>query len=199
MGGSNGGLLVAAALTQRPAAYAAVVCTAPLLDMVRYEHSGLGPSWVPEYGSVRDPDQFRTLLGYSPYHRVTPGTPYPAVLLCAADGDTRTDPLHARKMCAALQHATTGTGPVLLRLERGVGHGDRSASRALALQADALAFLAAGVGLAAPGEGAEAVEANGGRAGEAYEGPASGAGGVAGSGGAGVPASGVPASGGEVR
>jgi prolyl oligopeptidase len=199
MGGSNGGLLVAAALTQRPAAYAAVVCTAPLLDMVRYELSGLGPSWVPEYGSVRDPGQFRTLLGYSPYHRVTPGTPYPAVLLCAADGDTRTDPLHARKMCAALQHATTGTGPVLLRLERGVGHGDRSASRALALQADALAFLAAGVGLAAPGEGAEAVEANGGRAGEAYEGPASGAGGVAGSGGAGVPASGVPASGGEVR
>jgi prolyl oligopeptidase len=192
MGGSNGGLLVAAALTQRPAAYAAVVCTAPLLDMVRYEHSGLGPSWVPEYGSVRDPDQFRTLLGYSPYHRVTPGTPYPAVLLCAADGDTRTDPLHARKMCAALQHATTGDGPVLLRLERGVGHGDRSASRALALQADALAFLAAGVGLAPPpvepdGAGVPADGA------DSADVPADGAG---------VPAAtdvGVPAGGGEAR
>ncbi|MEV6246046.1 prolyl oligopeptidase family serine peptidase [Streptomyces sp. NPDC051742] len=150
MGGSNGGLLVGAALTQRPGTYAAVVCMAPLLDMVRYELSGLGPSWTPEYGSARDPGGLRTLLGYSPYHRVTPGTAYPAVLLTAADGDTRTDPLHARKMCAALQHATSGTGPVLLRLEHGVGHGDRAASRAVALQAECLAFLAHHVGLPAP-------------------------------------------------
>ncbi|MGW4229289.1 prolyl oligopeptidase family serine peptidase [Streptomyces sp. NPDC004980] len=151
MGGSNGGLLVGAALTQRPEKYAAVVCMSPLLDMVRYELSGLGPSWVPEYGSVRDPDRLRVLLGYSPYHRVTPGTAYPAVLLTASDGDTRTDPLHARKMCAALQHASSGTGPVLLRLERGVGHGDRATSSVVALQAECLAFLAAHVGLAAPG------------------------------------------------
>ncbi|MEU2118429.1 prolyl oligopeptidase family serine peptidase [Streptomyces sp. NPDC016459] len=151
MGGSNGGLLVGAALTQRPGTYAAVVCMAPLLDMVRYELSGLGPSWTPEYGSARDPAMLPTLLGYSPYHRVTPGTAYPAVLLTAADGDTRTDPLHARKMCAALQHASSGPGPVLLRLERGVGHGDRAASRAVALQAECLAFLADHVGLPAPG------------------------------------------------
>ncbi|MFD3556717.1 prolyl oligopeptidase family protein [Streptomyces goshikiensis] len=150
MGGSNGGLLVGAALTQQPGKYAAVVCMAPLLDMVRYELSGLGPSWTPEYGSARDPALLPTLFGYSPYHRVTPGTAYPAVLLVAADGDTRTDPLHARKMCAALQHASSGTGPVLLRLERGVGHGDRSASRAVALQAECLAFLAGQVGLPAP-------------------------------------------------
>ncbi|MER5963678.1 prolyl oligopeptidase family serine peptidase [Streptomyces sp. NPDC002057] len=150
MGGSNGGLLVGAALTQQPEKYAAVVCMAPLLDMVRYELSGLGPSWTPEYGSAQDPARLPTLLGYSPYHRVTPGTAYPAVLLTAADGDTRTDPLHARKMCAALQHATSGDGPVLLRLERGVGHGERSASRAVALQAECLAFLAARVGLPAP-------------------------------------------------
>ncbi|GHA90638.1 MULTISPECIES: prolyl oligopeptidase family serine peptidase [Streptomyces] len=150
MGGSNGGLLVGAALTQHPEKYAAVVCMSPLLDMVRYELSGLGPSWVPEYGSARDPARLRTLLGYSPYHRVTPGTAYPAVLLTASDGDTRTDPLHARKMCAALQHASSGPGPVLLRLERGVGHGDRAASRVVALQAECLAFLAAHVGLAAP-------------------------------------------------
>ncbi|MFC9389774.1 prolyl oligopeptidase family serine peptidase [Streptomyces venezuelae] len=150
MGGSNGGLLVGAALTQRPAAYAAVVCMSPLLDMVRYELSGLGPSWTPEYGSARDPAALRVLLGYSPYHRVTPGTAYPAVLLTAADGDTRTDPLHARKMCAALQHATTGPGPILLRLEHGVGHSDRAASRAAALQAECLTFLAQRVGLPAP-------------------------------------------------
>ncbi|EFL13756.1 prolyl oligopeptidase family serine peptidase [Streptomyces sp. C] len=151
MGGSNGGLLVGAALTREPGKYAAVVCAAPLLDMVRYERSGLGPSWTPEYGSAGDPALLPVLFGYSPYHRVTPGTAYPAVLLVAADGDTRTDPLHARKMCAALQHATSGTGPVLLRLERGVGHGDRSASRAVALQAECLAFLARQVGLPAPG------------------------------------------------
>ncbi|MHA4779276.1 prolyl oligopeptidase family serine peptidase [Streptomyces sp. MSC1_001] len=150
MGGSNGGLLVGAALTQQPEKYAAVVCMAPLLDMVRYELSGLGPSWAPEYGSARDPELLPTLLGYSPYHRVTPGTPYPAVLLTAADGDTRTDPLHARKMCAALQHASSGPGPILLRLERGVGHADRAASRAVALQAECLAFLAERVGLQAP-------------------------------------------------
>ncbi|MFF0203381.1 prolyl oligopeptidase family protein [Streptomyces sp. NPDC005017] len=157
MGGSNGGLLVGAALTQQPDKYAAVVCSSPLLDMVRYELSGLGPSWTPEYGSARDPETLPTLYGYSPYHRVTPGTAYPAVLLTAADGDTRTDPLHARKMCAALQHATTGDGPVLLRLERGVGHGDRSASRAAALQAECLAFLARHVGLPAPQDPGPAV------------------------------------------
>ncbi|WP_444971878.1 prolyl oligopeptidase family serine peptidase [Streptomyces sp. SAI-25] len=150
MGTSNGGLLVGAALTQQPGKYAAVVCRAPLLDMVRYERSGLGPSWVPEYGSAHDPGQLRTLLGYSPYHRVTPGTAYPAVLLAASDGDTRTDALHARKMCAALQHATTGPAPVLLRLEHGVGHGARSVSRAIALEAECLAFLAHQVGLPAP-------------------------------------------------
>ncbi|GAA4605228.1 prolyl oligopeptidase family serine peptidase [Actinoallomurus liliacearum] len=150
MGGSNGGLLVGAALTQRPDKYAAVVCMSPLLDMVRYELSGLGPSWVPEYGSASDPAQLRTLLGYSPYHRVTSGTAYPPVLFTVADGDTRTDPLHARKMCAALQHASSG-GPVLLRLERGVGHGDRATSRTVALHGETLAFLAAHVGLDAPG------------------------------------------------
>lgn len=150
MGGSNGGLLVGAALTQQPEKYAAVVCMSPLLDMARYELSGLGPSWTPEYGSARDPAQLPTLLAYSPYHRVTPGTAYPAVLLTAADGDTRTDPLHARKMCAALQHASSGAGPVLLRLEHGVGHGDRAASRAASLQAECLAFLADQVGLPAP-------------------------------------------------
>lgn len=143
MGGSNGGLLVGVALTRRPGKYAAVVCLSPLLDMVRYELHGLGPSWVPEYGTAADSAQFRTLLSYSPYHHVTPGTAYPPVLFTTSDGDTRVDPLHARKMCAALQHATSGDGPVLLRFERGVGHGARAVSRGAALYADCLAFLAA--------------------------------------------------------
>lgn len=149
MGGSNGGLLVGAAITQRPAAYAAAVCMSPLLDMARYHLSGLGPSWVPEYGSVDDPDQARTLLAYSPYHHVTPGTAYPPVLVTTSDGDTRVDPAHARKMCAALQHASTG-GQVLFRLDRGVGHGARAVSHTVALQSDCLAFLAAHLGLRLP-------------------------------------------------
>lgn len=147
MGISNGGLLIGAAVTQFPEKFAAAVCMAPLLDMARFELSGLGPSWVPEYGSAADPDQFRTLMSYSPYHRVQDGVDYPAVLFTAADGDTRVDPLHARKMCAALQHASAGTRPVLFLLERGVGHGSRGASRRAELYGEALAFLAAELGL----------------------------------------------------
>ncbi|GAA2139100.1 prolyl oligopeptidase family serine peptidase [Kitasatospora kazusensis] len=143
VGSSNGGLTVGAALTQQPEKYAAVVCVSPLLDMVRYELSGMGPSWRDEYGSAEVPEELATLLGYSPYHAVRPGVRYPAVLLGVADGDTRVDPLHARKMCAALQHATTGEGPVLLRRETGVGHGVRGVATTVALFADLMAFLAA--------------------------------------------------------
>jgi prolyl oligopeptidase len=147
MGGSNGGLLVGAALTQRPERYAAVVCSAPLLDMVRYELFGLGRTWNDEYGTAADPEELRWLLGYSPYHRVVPGTAYPAVLFTTFDSDTRVDPLHARKTCAALQHATTAEGAILLRREIDVGHGQRSISRTVDLSADQLAFLAANTGL----------------------------------------------------
>ncbi|MGK4582681.1 prolyl oligopeptidase family serine peptidase [Kitasatospora sp. HPMI-4] len=141
VGSSNGGLTAAAALTQQPEKYAAVVCVAPLLDMVRYERSGMGPSWRDEYGSADDPAELAVLLGYSPYHRVRQGVRYPAVLLAVADGDTRVDPLHARKMCAALQHATTGPGPVLLRRESDVGHAERGVGALSGLVTDVLAFL----------------------------------------------------------
>ncbi len=150
MGGSNGGLLVGAALTQRPELYAAVVCSAPLLDMVRYEHFGLGRTWNDEYGTAADAEELSWLLGYSPYHRVVPGTAYPAVLFTTFDSDTRVDPLHARKTCAALQHATTDDAPILLRRELDVGHGQRSVSRTLDLAVDQLAFLAARTGLSVP-------------------------------------------------
>jgi prolyl oligopeptidase len=147
-GGSNGGLLVGAALTQRPEAYAAVVCSAPLLDMVRYEHFGLGRTWNDEYGTAADPEELGWLLGYSPYHRVVDRTPYPAVLFTVFEGDSRVDPLHARKLCAALQAATTSRAPVLLRAEAEVGHGARSVRRTIGLGVDVLAFLAQHTGLA---------------------------------------------------
>jgi prolyl oligopeptidase len=146
-GGSNGGLLVGAALTQRPELFAAVVCSAPLLDMVRYEKFGLGATWNVEYGSADVPEQLGWLLGYSPYHRVVPGTDYPATLFTIFDGDSRVDTLHARKLCAALQHATSGDRPILLRLEKDVGHGARAMSKSIALTADTLTFAAAHTGL----------------------------------------------------
>ncbi len=150
-GGSNGGLLVGAALTQRPSAYAAVVCSAPLLDMVRYERFGLGRTWNDEYGSAEVAEELGWLLGYSPYHRVEDGAAYPAVLFTVFDGDSRVDPLHARKLCAALQAATSSGAPVLLRAEGDVGHGARAVSRTLALSVDVLSFLAAHTGLELPG------------------------------------------------
>ena len=152
-GGSNGGLLVGAAVTQRPELFAAAVCSAPLLDMVRYELFGLGATWASEYGTADDVEQLGWLLGYSPYHHVREGTPYPAVLFTVFDGDTRVDPLHARKLCAALQHATSSPlhqRPVLLRREADVGHGARAVSRSVELSADTLAFMARHTGLVVP-------------------------------------------------
>ncbi|MET7300739.1 prolyl oligopeptidase family serine peptidase [Embleya sp. NPDC005575] len=145
-GGSNGGLLVGVALTQHPEKYRSVVCSAPLLDMARYERFGLGATWAMEYGTACDPDQFDWLLSYSPYHNVREGEEYPAVLFTVFEEDTRVDPLHARKLAAALQHATAGNNPVLLRREHGVGHGARALSLAVELCADTLAFHSAQLG-----------------------------------------------------
>jgi prolyl oligopeptidase len=144
-GGSNGGLLVGAAITQRPDLYAAAACSAPLLDMVRYERFGLGQTWNDEYGTADDAEELGWLLSYSPYHHVRGQIRYPAVLFTVFDRDTRVDPMHARKMCAALQHATSARWPdrpILLRRESDVGHGARAVSRSASLAADTLAFLA---------------------------------------------------------
>jgi prolyl oligopeptidase len=148
MGGSNGGLLVGATLTQRPELAAAVVCSAPLLDMVRYELFGLGRTWNDEYGTAEDPTELSWLLGYSPYHAVREGTAYPAVLFTTFESDTRVHPLHGRKLAAALQHATASEAPIVLRRETSVGHGARAVSRTVGLAADQLAFLAQHTGLA---------------------------------------------------
>jgi prolyl oligopeptidase len=141
-GGSNGGLLVGTAITQRPDLYAVAICSAPLLDMVRYERFGLGQLWNDEYGTASDPAELGWLLSYSPYHQVTPGVSYPAVLFTVFTNDTRVDPVHAYKMCAALQFATASDRPVLLRAEGEVGHGARAVRFAAALAGDALAFVA---------------------------------------------------------
>ncbi len=121
-GRSNGGLLVGAALTQRPDLWAAVVCQVPLLDMLRYHHYRIAKLWIAEYGSVDDPDQAAWLWAYSPYQHVQPGTAYPAVLFMTAESDSRVDPLHARKMAALLQ-SLNPRRPILLRVESAAGHG----------------------------------------------------------------------------
>jgi prolyl oligopeptidase len=122
-GGSNGGLLVGAAMTQHPELYGAVVCAVPLLDMVRYHLYGTGKTWISEYGSAEDKAQFETLFAYSPYHHIEAGTKYPALLMLSADSDDRVDPMHARKFVAAMQAASTSGEPVLLRIETNAGHG----------------------------------------------------------------------------
>lgn len=150
-GRSNGGLLVGAAMTQRPEAFGAVVCGVPLLDMVRFHRFGSGQTWTSEYGSAEDAAMFAALYAYSPYHRVEAGARYPATLFLSADNDDRVDPLHARKMAAALQHAVAGRVPVLLRIEREAGHGgaDRTAQR-VAEATDLWAFLMDRLGVTPP-------------------------------------------------
>jgi prolyl oligopeptidase len=143
-GGSNGGLLVGAAMTQRPDLFRAVVCAVPLLDMLRYHKFGLGKSWVLEYGSADDAEQFGVLHAYSPYRRAIDAGPvaYPALLMDSADHDDRVDPLHARKFVAAIQAAQRGPAPVLLRIERNAGHhGADMVKSQVERAADQLAFL----------------------------------------------------------
>jgi prolyl oligopeptidase len=122
-GGSNGGLLMGVALTQRPDLFRAVVCQVPLLDMLRYQNFQIAKLWIPEYGSSEDAKQFQWLYAYSPYHHVKKGTAYPAVLFMTADTDTRVDPMHAKKMTAELQADNAGPNPILLRIETKAGHG----------------------------------------------------------------------------
>ena len=126
-GGSNGGLLMGAALTERPELFRAVVCQVPLLDMLRYQHFQIAKLWIPEYGSADDPKQFEWLYAYSPYHHVKAGTDYPAILFMTAESDTRVDPMHAKKMAALMQdEAANGQSrdrPILLRIESKAGHG----------------------------------------------------------------------------
>jgi prolyl oligopeptidase len=148
MGRSNGGLLVGAALTQAPELFKAVVCGVPLIDMVRYHLFGSGKTWIPEYGSADDAKQFAVLHGYSPYHRIKDGVAYPAILILSADSDDRVDPMHARKLTAAIQHASSSGAPVLLRIEQHAGHGGADLVRqTVESGTDTFAFLAHELGM----------------------------------------------------
>ena len=147
-GGSNGGLLVGATMTQRPDLFKAVVCAVPLLDMLRYQGFQIARLWVPEYGSAEDAAQFKYLRAYSPYHHVTKGTAYPATLLTTADSDSRVDPMHARKMAALLQASTSSDRPILLRTETRAGHGvGKPLSKQIDEAADVYGFLLWQLGL----------------------------------------------------
>jgi prolyl oligopeptidase len=141
-GRSNGGLLMGAAITQRPDLFGAIWCGYPLLDMLRYQKFELGPLWITEYGSAENAKDLSYLAKYSPYHNVKPGEKYPAIMFFTGDSDTRVDPLHARKMTARMQAAGGGDRPILLHYSLKGGHSAGvSLTQLVTDQADELAFL----------------------------------------------------------
>jgi prolyl oligopeptidase len=113
LGGSNGGLLMGAAATQRPDLFKAIVCEVPLLDMLRYHKFLIARYWIPEYGAAEDPEQFRWLLRYSPYQNIRVGVNIPPMLVTAGANDTRVDPMNAKKFVAALQNNPGQTSPII--------------------------------------------------------------------------------------
>ncbi len=141
-GGSNGGLLVGACEVQRPDLFAAVICTYPLLDMIRFHKLLVGSFWVSEYGSADSVNQFPYLKAYSPYHNVQQGVDYPATLFVTGDADTRVAPAHARKMTALLQAASAGKRPIMLDYDVEAGHaGGEALTKSIDNQARTLSFL----------------------------------------------------------
>jgi prolyl oligopeptidase len=143
VGGSNGGLLVAAAMTQHPELFRAALCLVPLADMLRYHRFRIGGLWIAEYGDPDDPQAFGWIYPYSPYHHVREGVFYPSVLLATAESDSRVDPMHARKMAARLQSAQGDPSrPVLLRVESRAGHGaGKPVAKLVDELSDEMAFL----------------------------------------------------------
>jgi len=141
-GGSNGGLLVGAVVNQRPDLFAAAIPAVGVMDMLRFQKFTAGRFWVDDYGSSDDPEQFKALLAYSPYHNIQPGTEYPAVMVTTADRDDRVVPGHSFKYAAALQAAQAGDAPVLIRIETRAGHGAGvSMEKVIEEYADRWAFL----------------------------------------------------------
>ncbi|MEO7664864.1 MAG: GNAT family N-acetyltransferase, partial [Candidatus Limnocylindrales bacterium] len=141
-GRSNGGLLVGATITQHPELFGAALAEVGVMDMLRFERFTIGWGWTSDYGSVDDPDQFRTLLGYSPLHNIRPGTAYPPTLVTTGDHDDRVVPGHSFKFAAALQAAQHGEAPVLIRIDTDAGHGmGKPVGKLIDERADVLAFL----------------------------------------------------------
>jgi len=151
LGGSNGGLLVGASITQRPDLYGAAVAAVGVMDMLRFNKFGQGAGWMGDYGSPQDPEDFKALYAYSPVHNVRPGTNYPATLIITGDHDTRVFPMHSFKFAAAMQAAQAGPAPVLLFLEKASGHGGgRTTSQAVDQWASIFAFLFKNLGMRGP-------------------------------------------------
>jgi prolyl oligopeptidase len=147
-GGSNGGLLVGACVTQRPDLYGAALAYVGVMDMLRFDQFGQGAGWVGDYGVPHNPEDFKSLRAYSPYHNVRSGTRYPATLVITGDHDTRVMPAHSFKFAAALQFAQAGPAPVLLRVRLSTGHGaGATTSQLVAEKADAYAFLMENLGM----------------------------------------------------
>ncbi len=150
-GGSNGGLLVGAAMTQRPDLFGACLPAVGVMDMLRFHKFTAGRFWVDDYGSADNPDEFKALLAYSPYHNLRPGRKYPATLITTADTDDRVVPGHSFKFAAALQEAHAGTTPVLIRIETRAGHGaGKPTAKVIEEVADVWAFLVKNLGMQVP-------------------------------------------------
>lgn len=150
-GGSNGGLLVAACMLQRPRLFGAVLCSVGVLDMLRYHTWTVGKAWASDYGTVDDPDEFKALLAYSPLHNVKKGECYPPTLILTGDHDDRVVPAHSFKFAAALQHAQGCDNPVLIRIETRAGHGaGRPLWMTIEQIADEYAFLVRTLGMESP-------------------------------------------------
>jgi len=148
-GGSNGGLLVGAAITQRPDLFGAALPAVGVMDMLRFNKFTAGRFWVDDYGTPDNPAEFKALYAYSPYHNIKPGTKYPATLITTADHDDRVVPGHSFKFAAAIQAAQAGNAPVLIRIETRAGHGaGKPTSKLIDEAADRLAFAAHALGMA---------------------------------------------------
>ena len=141
-GGSNGGLLVGACMTQRPELFGAALPAVGVLDMLRFDKFTIGWAWRPEYGDPANPEEFKTLYAYSPLHNIKPGTSYPATLIITADTDDRVVPAHSFKFTAALQAAQAGDEPILIRIETKAGHGaGKPTAKIIEEVSDRFAFL----------------------------------------------------------
>jgi prolyl oligopeptidase len=142
-GGSNGGLLIGACVTQQPALFGAAIAQVGVLDMLRFNRFGQGAGWEGDYGSPQDPTQFKALYAYSPVHNVHHGTHYPATMIITGDHDTRVMPMHSFKFAAALQAAQGGPAPIILDVHIASGHGgSETVTQAIQQSADIYAFLA---------------------------------------------------------
>ena len=147
-GGSNGGLLVGACMTQRPELFGAALPGVGVLDMLRFHHFTIGWAWTSDYGSSDDPADLAALVAYSPYHNVRDGARYPATLITTGDHDDRVFPAHSFKFAAALQHAQAGDAPALLRVEMKTGHGaGKPTAKLIDEVADRYAFLVETLGI----------------------------------------------------